>query len=384
MSAKFDQTISEGSALSRSDSPVVWLLVGEKRGDNAQIRNLATALGWSAEEKEVVVAPKWVDGKPPVKASLAHIDLSKSDPLEGPWPDLVITAGRRLSSVALWIKRASGGRTRLVIVGKPRGRLSEFDLIVAASHYCFAGPGSAPPNVIQHDFPLMGIGRKRLADVKKAWVGRLTLLPRPLTALMVGGPTGGLRFDVETARALLSKTMAHVEKQRGSLYVTTSRRTPRAIAEWLQQACTVNDQLYLYDAEAPAEENPYLGLLALADDFVVTPDSLSMMVEVAQLGRPLLIHPLERDAGRVERMLRAIGVLKDLSPKMDSLPAGGVAARTMARLGWPIHSRDLTAISRGLVEKGLAGWLGEPVVRPSAYSDETLDGVVARVRALLA
>jgi mitochondrial fission protein ELM1 len=341
-------------------------------------------MGWSAEEKEVVVAPKWVDGKPPVKASLAHIDLAKSDPLEGPWPDLVITAGRRLSSVALWIKRASWGRTRLVIVGKPRGRLSDFDLIVAASHYCFAGAGSAPPNVIQHDFPLMGIGRERLAEVKKAWVGRLTLLPRPLTALMVGGPTGGLRFDVETARALLRKTMAHVEKQRGSLYVTTSRRTPRAIAEWFQQACTVNDQLYLYDAEAPAEQNPYLGLLALADDFVVTPDSLSMMVEVAQLGRPLLIHPLERDTGRVERMLRTIGVLEDLSPKTDSLPAGGVAARTMARLGWPIHSRDLTAISRGLVEKGLAGWLGEPVVRPSAYSDETLDGVVARVRALLA
>jgi uncharacterized protein len=298
--------------------------------------------------------------------------------------DLVITAGRRLSSVALWIKHASGGRTRLVVVGKPRGRLSDFDLIVAASHYCFSGSGALPPNVVQHGFPLMGIDRAYLAEVKKAWVGRLTLLPRPLTALMVGGPTGGLRFNVETARDLLERTLTHVETQRGSLYVTTSRRTPQAIGEWLQSACTVNEQLHLYDAEAPQDENPYLGLLALADDFVVTPDSLSMMVEVAQLGRPLMIHPLERDAGGIERVLDAAGLLGKLSPRTDSIPAGGVAARTMAALGWPIHSRDLTAIARRLVEKKRAGWLGDPVVRPPPYADEAIEGVVARVRALLA
>ena len=47
-------------------------------------------------------------------------------------PDLVITAGRRLSCVALWIKQASGGRTRIVLIGKPRGGAPEFDLVVAA------------------------------------------------------------------------------------------------------------------------------------------------------------------------------------------------------------------------------------------------------------
>jgi hypothetical protein len=155
------------------------------------------------------------------------------------------------------------------------------------------------------------------------------------------------------------------------------------VSDYLRDACSVNDQLYLYDEKTPAEDNPYPGLLALADDFVVTSDSLSMMVEVAQLGRPLRIHPLERDAGAIERALEAARILSPLSPKTDPIPGGGLMARVMSTLGWPIHSRDLSAISIRLVEMGLAGWLGDPGVKPAPFTDEALDEVVSRIRALV-
>jgi hypothetical protein len=58
-------------------------------------------------------------------------------------------------------------------------------------------------------------------------------------------------------------------------------------------------------------------------------------------------------------------------------------ARVMAALGWPIHSRDLSAISLRLVEMGLAGWLGDPVVAPAPFVDEALDEVADRIRALV-
>jgi mitochondrial fission protein ELM1 len=357
-------------------SPRVWLVVGEKRGDNAQIRNLALAVGGSFEEKKICMAPEWAEDKPPIAASLDYVDVDRSDPLEGPWPDLVITAGRRLSSVALWIKRASGGRTRLVVIGKPRGRAADFDLIVVAAHYVMPDA----PNVARHALPLMQVDREALASAKKAWVGRLLLLPRPLTALMIGGPTGGLRFDVETARDLLSKTEALVEATRGSLYITTSRRTPAAVADWLRDACSASIQLSLYNPDAPAEENPYQGLLALADNFVVTTDSLSMMVEAAQLGRPLSIYPLERDVGQLEWLLGRLGLMRSLSPKTDSIPAGGIEARLLAAIGRPIHSRDLSAVSRLLVDQGLATWLGDPVRQPIPQADESLERVVERIR----
>ncbi len=364
------------------ERPTVWLLVGEKRGDNAQVRNLARRAGLDAiaTEKSVVMKTEWIDGKPPVAASLDHVDLDESDALDGPWPDLVICAGRRLASVALFLKQRSGGRTRLVVVGKPRGRASAFDLIVVAAHYVLPDA----PNVARHAYPLMEVDQAALAETKKAWVGRLTLAPRPLTALFVGGPTGGLRFGVDEARALHADARRLVAGHRGSLYIVTSRRTPDAVVDYFRRAKSPdpNEQLAVYDASLPPIDNPYQGLLALADHFVVTTDSLSMMAEVAQLGRPLSLFALGRAPSCFERGLEAVRLLRPIDPTRDAIPAGGVAARTLAALGRPIHSRDLTATARRLVADGLAAWSTDPMPSASRWADEALDGVVHRVRAL--
>jgi mitochondrial fission protein ELM1 len=364
------------------ERPTVWLVVGEKRGDNAQIRNLARRAGLDAiaVEKSVVMKPEWVEGKPPVAASLDHVDLEKSDPLDGPWPDLVLCAGRRLASVALWIKEQSGGRTRLVVVGKPRGRADAFDLIVVAEHYVLPDA----PNVARHAYPLMEVDHEALAETKKAWVGRLTLAPRPLTALFVGGPTGGLRFGVEEAQALHADARRLVAEHRGSLYIVTSRRTPPAVVDHFREAKAPdpNEQLAVYDASLAPLDNPYQGLLALADHFVVTTDSLSMMLEVAQLGRPLSLFALGRAPSAIERVLEGARLIRPVDPTRDAIPAGGVAARTLAALGRPIHSRDLTATARRLVADGLAAWSTDPMPTASRWADEALDGVARRVRAL--
>ena len=99
--------------------PRVWLVLGDKRGDNAQVEVLADALGWPCERKQLVLEPEWVQRKPRVAASLHHLDLERSSRLEPPWPDLVLTIGRRPSMAALWIREQSGGRTRIALIGKP-------------------------------------------------------------------------------------------------------------------------------------------------------------------------------------------------------------------------------------------------------------------------
>jgi mitochondrial fission protein ELM1 len=359
--------------------PRIWLVLGEKPGDNAQIINLAKAVGWPCEEKKIFVQPQWVIGKPRVRPTLDHIDLARSDSLEGPWPDLVITAGRRLSCVGFWIKRASGGKTRLVMIGRPRRLHDSVDLIVVATHYVMR----SAPNVVYHDLPLMHVDPHDLDAASAAWRSRLEALPRPLTALMVGGPTGGLRFDLEMARELFEKTLASVNASRGSLYITTSRRTPPDVAAMLRRECPDTARLYAFDAEAPASENPYHALLALADRFVVTTDSASMMVEVARLGRPLSIFPLESEIGSFEALLMSLGIVRPLSPRTDAIPAGGLRARTMYRLGIPTHARDLSAIPRLLVDKGMANWLGDDWVSPAEFVDNELHQIADRIRQLL-
>lgn len=371
--------MQQGDPKKTSGRPRVWLVVGEKPGDNAQIVNLAEAIGWDCEAKNIFVKPQWATRKPKVRPDLGHIDLARSDSLEAPWPDLVITASRRLSRVALWIKRASAGKTRLVMIGKPRRLLDSFDLIVAASHYVM----KSAPNVVRHDLPLMHVDPRALENATVLWRSRLEGIPRPLTALMVGGPTGGLRFDLPTADDLFKKTLESVECSGGSVYITTSRRTPPEVVEMLRRECPESARLFEFDSKAPPSENPYHALLALADRFIVTTDSASMMVEVARLGRSLSIYPLESETGLVERGLTALGIVRPLCPRTEPIPGGGLLARTMYRLGRPIHNRDLSAIPRLLVEKGLASWLGDEWVDPSTFVDDELEELADRIRALV-
>src|SRR5262249_1905380 len=92
-----------GNEPPQAASPRTWLVLGEKAGDNAQVLAIADALGWPCETRRIAMQERWRFGKPRVRASLAHVDAARSERLEPPWPDLVITIGRRLSSVALWI-----------------------------------------------------------------------------------------------------------------------------------------------------------------------------------------------------------------------------------------------------------------------------------------
>jgi len=331
----------------RQDSaarPRVWLLIGEKLGDNAQTREvgaaLARRLGWSVEERRVTVLPAWQQAKPFVRASLHHVDRARSDPLGPPWPDLVVGVGRRLSMVELWIRARSRGRTRIALLGRPRRLLRHFDLVVAPAQVRVP----ARPNVHRLSLPLMRVDTRALAGEVEAWRPRLADVARPLTAVLVGGPTRRQRLDRREARRLLERTRRVARD--GSLYVVTSRRTPADVADGLEAELPAGSRLHRFEEGGAA--NPYRALLGLADRFVVTSDSLSMMVEVARLGRPLAIHGLP---GRPP--------------------------------GLPWSSRDDRAIPRLLRERGLAVRLGEPFAPASARAPDELGQVVERLRELV-
>ena len=45
-------------------APRTWLILGDKAGDNAQVRIIADALGWPYQLKELVFQARYVLGKP--------------------------------------------------------------------------------------------------------------------------------------------------------------------------------------------------------------------------------------------------------------------------------------------------------------------------------
>jgi mitochondrial fission protein ELM1 len=360
-------------------SPRIWLVLGDKRGDNAQVEALASALGWPCERKQLVLRPEWVVRKPRVEASLHHLDLAQSARLEPPWPDLVITIGRRPSMAALWIKQQSGGHTRLVVIGKPSGRLEQFDLVIAGSE------AQLPPlpGVVKLTLPMMRVSESEVAAAADAWRERFAALPRPLVAFLIGGPTSPFRYDASVALrlALLAR---QVTSQGGTPYFTTSRRTPSAWVDALAAALPAGTPLFRFAPDAG--ENPYRALLGTADGFVVTADSISMQVEVIRLRRPLAILPLPSGAlGRLDQWRRALARWL-FSPEGDA-----AGARLRRRLGLALsrrrivsHTRDLPAFHRMLVARGLAVFAGEPFQAPSGPVPDDLALAASRVRALVA
>lgn len=357
-------------------APRTWLVLADKLGDNAQVMRVAEALGWGYEVKRIVPKRMFATGKPWVMPSLYHIDKARSDPLEPPWPDLILTVGRRPSMAALWIKKRSGGRSRIVMIGRPRRLLDQFDLVVTSSHYRLP----ERPNVLRLDLPLLGLDEAKVAAAGSEG-GRFDALPRPLTALLVGGPTGPLVMNAAVAERLIRQAAKVAVESGGSLYVSTSRRTPPAVVEALEAGLPPGAQLYRW--RPGAKDNPYLALLAQADRFIVTGDSISMMVEIARLGKPLAIYPLPVSGKPLDRLSGRIGPLLHDDPARGARAPLRLLGTLIYRLGLAGYSRDLGALHEALVERGVAVRLGDPWPVARQRLPDEVPAVVARVRALL-
>ncbi len=361
--------------------PSIWLLLGNKKGDNGQVETIAAALesqfGWHCERKNIQVLETFLFGKPKVGPTLYHIDREASDPLEPPWPDLIITVGRSPANVALWVKQQSGGHSRIILVGKPSGYMERCDLIITSAETL-----PAPyPNVLRINMPLMRIDQAAINQGAADWRDRLAKLPRPLVGIMVGGPTNPFVFNQSVTDELV-KEADRIIADGGTPYFTTSRRTPTNITDQLKQRLTC--RAVLYDWNDSNADNPYMGLLGLADRFVVTGDSISMMVEVIHLKKPLQILSLPTSLlGYFDQARRTLARWL-YQPANDSLTSKLRIA--LAHLVFHSHlirhTRHYPGFHQLLVDLKLASWLGQTAVPPAGQMPDDIPTVLAGIKAL--
>ena len=370
----------EGTAAeAAADTPRIWLVVGDRLGDNAQVETLVAGLGLPVERKYVRVVDPWVKGKPKVVPSLHHLDLSESDALEAPWPDLVITVGRRLTLVALWIREQSGHRTKIALVGKPSCATDPFSLIIVGGEVQIP-PG---PKVHRTALPLLRVDEAEVARAADEWRERLADLPRPLIGILIGGPTNPFAFTRGVEDRLVELARQVAKEQGGTPYVTTSPRTPARTVRALREKLPAEARFFEWRRGAP--DNPYRGLLGLADGFIVTGDSISMLVEVAKLHKPLAVFPLPYAwIHKADRLRRSFA--RWLYREGDESEAGALRS-VLLRTGRALHllprTRDFTAVHDLLIERGLAVPAGTPLEPSSGDVPNELPAVVARVRALV-
>ena len=342
---------------------LVWVLTGAKSGDNAQVLRAAQALALPFVTKAIALLPQFETAKPAVRPSLHHVDREASAPLAAPWPDLVIVIGRRLSMVALWIKQQSQGQTRIALFNAPKGSSDDFDLIVAPVYYTL----TEQPRLLRIGLPLIALDEGRIAAARQQFAAIIGTMPKPMTALLLGGSTSNLRLSPRDAIGIFHQ----VRGGAASIYVSTSRRTGPHIADALAPLLSPADRLYRWTPATAG--NPFFGLAAHADQFVITGDSLSMIVEIARLGRPLAIAELPAINRTMAKALAALGWKN---------PVNALGRRLQA-IGTKWQPRDLQGLYTYLYSKRLAVPLGAPPVTQPPQVPDDLATVANRLRALL-
>ncbi len=277
---------------------------------------------------------------------------------EGPLPDLVIGVGRRSVPVARWIRKASQGRARLVWLGRPRAPLDWFDLVVTTAQYGLPERS----NVLMVDLP--PAAPVAPPEDLEVWRERFSDLPRPLVAVLVGGERWPIRLDAREAHRLGAAVNALLRRLGGSWVVSTSPRTgirqSRALHEVLKKPG------YFYYWREGRKENPHHALPALADVFVVTSDSASMIAEAVRSGRPVLVHRLPRNP---------------LAPRWSARRG---PMRRLAELGILSPPRDMDAFCDRLEARGLIRFLTDDAGKElpaggSALRERDLEEAIARI-----
>ncbi len=361
--------------------PRTWVILSDKQGDNGQVETIVDALPWPVEHKYVHMLPQWVLGKPRYRPTLDHIDLEQSDPMEGPWPDLILTVGRRPSMVALWIRKQSGNSTKVVLVGKPSGHMLDFSLVIASAE------NQMPPmdNFLPTTLPLMRISEADVATEAEAWRRRFEKLDKPLIAMFIGGETNPFVMNRKVADDLVATAHWIVDELGGTPYVTTSRRTTPEVVEVLQQGLPSQAVFFQWAAGSP--DNPYRALLGSADGFIVTGDSVSMMVEVIYLHKPLAIFPLPTGwLGGADQLRRSLAHWlfnprkKSTGDRLRHRVARGVYYLDVLKI--LCATRDFRAFHQMLVGQGLAVWSGQPFRREAVQLPDDVGVVVRRIEAL--
>jgi mitochondrial fission protein ELM1 len=360
-----------------SGTPRVWALLGHRTGDNLQVETLVDALGWPCERKLLTWRKRlsgWTIRYGRMGPSLAPLTAQARSLIKPPWPDLVLSIGWRSPPVARWIGREGG--SRLVHIGRPRAPLDRFGLVLTTPQYRL--PEAS--NVIQLDAPMTRLSATALASAATKWQGRLAHLPRPWIAVLIGGDAPPLRLTPEAASELGEKADALAWSRGGSLLVATGPRTGTAAAEAFLSRIGVPMHSFLW---GEGGENPYAGYLALADEIIVTSDSISMVHEASLTGKP--VHLFDLPVAGSWR-LRAKQWIDNRFNGADR--AASQTYLNLIRNGWFYPPRAPDAFYAGLLRQGRMVRLGDepgPVTAPSVSGDigTGTEQAVAAIRALL-
>lgn len=297
-----------------SATETCWVISDGTAGMENQALGLAERLGMPVAIKRIALRWPWNIVASHLPVSPFKLVSPGSDAIVSPWPRIAIGCGRQSIPFMRAIRKASakenGWRTITVQCQHPRVNPLSFDLVIPPEH-----DGLEGSNVL----PLLGspnrISPAALRKARADFAGTFEKLRAPRIGVLLGGNNKAYRFGAEEAAAL-AHSLAELAKT-NSLMITPSRRTGDEHVAAIRKALEGTDS-FIWDGEG---ENPYLGILAWADAFIVTADSVNMACEAAATGKPVHIYALPGGSSKFRgfhESLAARGIARPFRGKIET------------------------------------------------------------------
>lgn len=287
-----------------------WVITDGAAGNDRQALALAEALGLPFRHMVLGArAPwSWLAPRLSLGGRLALPPELRSGSLVPPWPAVAIGCGRLAALYTRMLRSLSEHSTYTVQILDPRMNPDAWDTVIVPRHDRCHGP-----NVLRT------VGSLNLVDDEWLAEGRAICpdfgdLPQPRVGVLLGGPRKGIAIDEAYANLLAERLLADHARQRGSLLLVSSRRTPIDVVNVLRARLGHLPGI-VWSGGSHEGANPYPGVLGWADRLVVTPDSVNMLSEACAVGCPvqtLVRSRLPDKIFRFHRALREAGLLYDL------------------------------------------------------------------------
>ena len=332
-----------------------WVLLSHAAGDNDQSMALAEALDRPAVIKHLDwrVANASED-RAVIRRLLAETPEARrwrSDiGLQAPWPRLVICCGRRSTRAGFWIKRQSGGYTKVVCIGRARRPVASYDLLVAPPQ--FSLPERS--NVVNLSLPML----RRRAPLGATMTTPALSVPKPWFTILLGGEVKQFAASEQALMQVARRAQEAADRHGGTVVVSTSRRTPPSLLAAVER---VLNRPYIYRWSEKAVDNPYDMLLRQSAVLFVTADSTSMILDCCGSGTPTYVieYPERLDLRRRWRrdLFRHLRRLIELCHQQGFGRAGDELDRAQDWLhekGILRYPRDLRLFHAAVYDMGLA------------------------------
>jgi len=288
----------------------IWGVSSGSKGNNVQLESIARALSENVTFFHANLSFPW-NAFAPYK--LAEFGVAGDERFNPPFPDMVIACGRRAVPVARFLKRRSAGKCFTVFLQNPIIHPKAFDFVWAPAHDVVTGD-----NVMTTILGPHGLTRESLKSEAESWYDRLASsdVKGKCVGVLIGGPNKFYDFDRAEMQNLAANLLS-LAQQGHRLIISLSSRSRDDYADILKKTLADHDY-YLWHGEG---DNPYKAILGLADQLIVTGDSVNMVGEACFPGVPVQVYFLRGHSRRFDRFyqhLLAGDYVKPFEGKLES------------------------------------------------------------------